>query len=569
MDGEPNSQPIHKNPIQGLLSAAEEQEVSEIEAGTPDESARTLSQPESVALDQTPLENGTETVGDSDEPTPLDETPTAELQSAVAVSLTFRERLRALGAPGALVVVASLYALIYACRIIFPHHLAFGSQGFDYGIFDQGVYLMSRFKAPFVTIMGRNLFADHGSFTLLPLVPLYWIWPSGIWLYGAQTASITLAAIPIYGAAKKILNGRSWIAAAVALSYLVNPVVAWTGAENFHPDSLAILGLATAWWALVNSRWRWFIFACVWVAATKEDMCLVVIPLGLYCARKHNKKVGYAVAGGSLLWTIATLILLRVMNGVGSLNSWRIPFGGPKGSIMETLKRPGTVWAYFLTDGRPWYSWQLVFPLGLVALFAWKRSVPALMGSLVVFASNMVSTFFYQHNAHYHYSGIIIPGLAIAAAFGLSSERFRSYVPKLAVLTLALSVWVGYLWGPMPASRNANPWSRGNPNYDATMALVDLVPDNVVVAADYRVVAYLSHRREAYQYPVPFKDSYWNLPDDESGGIDLARRAARVEYLLLPLTLEAEAAGVWATISSQFKVVQTSTSGWAIYRRIP
>ena len=475
---------------------------------------------------------------------------------------------KTLGAPGYLVIFASLYALQYACRIIFAHHRAFGSQGFDYGLFDQGMYLMSKFQAPFVTIMGRNLYADHGSFTLLPFVPLYWIAPTGLILYAAQTASITLAAIPIYGAAKKVLDGRKWIAAAIALAYLVNPVVGKTGAENFHPDSLAILGLATAWWALVTSHWRWFMFACFWVAATKEDMSFVVIPLGIYCARKHNKRVGYTVALGSLLLTVATLILLRIMNGVGSLNSWRIPFGGPTGSIKQTLKYPGTVSSYFLSDGRPWYSWQLLVPLGFAVILGWKRALPVLVGSLVVYASNMVSTFFYQHNANYHYSGIIIPGLAVAAAFGLSSPNIREHVPKLSVLLLALSVWVGYLWGPMPASRNGGAWARSNPNLDATMQLVKSMPPDVVIAADYRVVAYLSHRREAYQFPVPFKDSYWNLPDDESGGIDLARRAARVEYLLLPLSLDPEPAAVWATISTKFELLRSSTSGWAIYKRV-
>jgi uncharacterized membrane protein len=50
----------------------------------------------------------------------------------------------------------------------------YGTPGYDMGIFDQGVWLLSRFHAPFVTVMGRDLFGDHTSFILLLAVPLYW-----------------------------------------------------------------------------------------------------------------------------------------------------------------------------------------------------------------------------------------------------------------------------------------------------------------------------------------------------------------------------------------------------------
>ena len=47
----------------------------------------------------------------------------------------------------------------------------FNTYGFDTGIFDQGLWLMSRFDSPFITINGRHLFGDHTSFLLVALVP--------------------------------------------------------------------------------------------------------------------------------------------------------------------------------------------------------------------------------------------------------------------------------------------------------------------------------------------------------------------------------------------------------------
>ncbi|MBA2608773.1 MAG: hypothetical protein H0U92_07545, partial [Actinobacteria bacterium] len=34
----------------------------------------------------------------------------------------------------------------------------FGTFGFDMGIYDQGIWLLSQFKAPFVTVRGLNYF---------------------------------------------------------------------------------------------------------------------------------------------------------------------------------------------------------------------------------------------------------------------------------------------------------------------------------------------------------------------------------------------------------------------------
>src|SRR5881227_3970681 len=74
------------------------------------------------------------------------------------------------------VVVTSLLVLWYALH--FGHltsevHRGYGDSAFDIGLYDQGVWLLSRFHAPFVTLMGRNLFGDHTQFSLLALVPLY------------------------------------------------------------------------------------------------------------------------------------------------------------------------------------------------------------------------------------------------------------------------------------------------------------------------------------------------------------------------------------------------------------
>ena len=61
------------------------------------------------------------------------------------------------------------------------HPPRLGTAAYDSGLYDQGMWLLSRFRSPFVTTMGRNLFCDHPSFILLVLVPFYWFAP-GAWI---------------------------------------------------------------------------------------------------------------------------------------------------------------------------------------------------------------------------------------------------------------------------------------------------------------------------------------------------------------------------------------------------
>ena len=63
----------------------------------------------------------------------------------------------------------------YFAALSVEMHRSLATSAYDFGLYDQGIWLLSRFHNPFVTLMGRNLFGDHTSFILLFLVPVYLI----------------------------------------------------------------------------------------------------------------------------------------------------------------------------------------------------------------------------------------------------------------------------------------------------------------------------------------------------------------------------------------------------------
>lgn len=174
-------------------------------------------------------------------------------------------------------------------------HNAFGTFGFDFGIFDQGLWLLSRFHSPFVTIMGVHLFGDHTSFILLPLVPFYWLAPSAKILIVAQAAALSTAALPLFLLARDKLRSE-WLALGIAVAFLANPALQWSGWEQFHPDVFEVPLALAALYFMTKRRWVPYAVFVVLLLAVKEDVPLMTFVLGLYVARKYDLRVGLMIS---------------------------------------------------------------------------------------------------------------------------------------------------------------------------------------------------------------------------------------------------------------------------------
>ena len=59
------------------------------------------------------------------------------------------------------VIVLCLSHALWMSWIQVELHRGLGTFAYDVGLYDQGLWLLSRGQAPFVTLMGRNLFGDH------------------------------------------------------------------------------------------------------------------------------------------------------------------------------------------------------------------------------------------------------------------------------------------------------------------------------------------------------------------------------------------------------------------------
>jgi uncharacterized membrane protein len=460
--------------------------------------------------------------------------------------------------PVALLIAA--YVLRFGLLSVQVHD-GYGTPGYDMGIFDQGVWLLSRFHAPFVTVMGRNLFGDHTSFILLLAVPLYWVWPHAQALLVLQTCVLAAAAVPIYLLAlRRTKSGL--IAIALVAAYLLNPALQNGNLEQFHPEAFLVLSVAVAIYAAVESKPVLLTVAVAASLLVKEDTAFLMIPLAVWVYFRRNRAWGIKIAVAAVAWTVfAYWVVIASLLGTASFYADRIPFGGLRGLATTVTAHPVGFWRYVRTDGRLFYLWQMGAAFGFGFLIAPELAAVAVLA----IGENVLSTFPYMHQILYHYSmpTVVVLALGTVFAIGALSTAFRRYLATTVVL---LAAFVSCLfWGLAPFSRQTYPHANpSSPQVRAINSVLRLVPGKAVVSAYYPYVAHLDHRTRIYQWPTPFRAEYWGLYGQERQRLPFADQ---VQYLVLPMVLPASDVPVLASIAKQYVAI-AEQGGVVVYRRV-
>lgn len=444
------------------------------------------------------------------------------------------------------------YAMRFSLLSVAVHD-GYDTPAYDMGLFDQGIWLLSRFHAPFVTVMGRNLFGDHTCFILLLVVPLFWVYPHAQALLVLQSWALAAAAIPIYLLGRRLL-GRgalgTTLATALAASYLLNPALQNGNLEQFHPECLMVLALAIAVYAAVDWHPRLLVVAAVAALLCKQDTALMVIPLGLWVAWRRDRKLGLIIAGGAAAWmAIAFLVIINLLLGTTSFNMARVPFGGFTGFVSSIFTKPRQVWDYVTSQGRPFYLWQMGSSVGWMFLLA--PSVAAI-GALT-FLENELADFGYMHEIQYHYSMPLVPVLVIGTVWAVS----RIHPVRLRAAAVGVATFSAFagcvVWGLAPFSIHDYPHqSSSAPAVRDANQVIKALPRNAVVSAWYPYISHIDHRTRVYMWPTPFSAQYWGTYHTEGQRLPFADQ---IQYILLPTGLAPDDKPVFDSIESQYRAV--------------
>ena len=326
------------------------------------------------------------------------------------------ERLR--HDPTALILgVAIAVWMIVFGRLIWGRHAHFATFDFDLGHHDQAIWLLAHGKG-FITVSGMPVLGHHLTLAYFAVVPLYWLGGGPQLLDLLQTAALALAAVPIYLLARHRL-ANPWLALALGGAWLLNPSVQWLCWEAWHPETMAIPFLLSAYLCAAKERWQWYWVFLVIALSWKEDISIAVAVLGIVFALTGKRRVGLATLALGVAWfLLAYGVVMPHFNG--GTNQAGIFYGelgtSPSDIVRTTVSDPSLVLGRLQDNDALGYARDMLVPFGFVPVLA-----PAILAiGIPQFFANSLTTANFFYDIRFHYTAIILVALALATVEGVA-----------------------------------------------------------------------------------------------------------------------------------------------------
>jgi uncharacterized membrane protein len=382
-------------------------------------------------------------------------------------------------------VITILYTLLALLR-----HNQFRTYGYDLGIYDQTVWLYSRFIYPFVTVEYKFALLNHFSPSLALFAPLYWIWSDPRMLLMAQTLMIGLSAIPINKLAQKY-NLPLYLRSVMVFSYLM--FFGYQYAVNYDVHSLVYGAALIPWliYALENRNKRVVIILFLVIAGMKESFPVMLFTIGVIYFLRGWKRPGLILSAASLTYL---LIIMQVF----------IP-------IMELLTNEH----YRFSSSPPMNPLDLVTQLfdSKNKLEVWKLSSLWFIGfplfsPLTALASLGDLAFYFvlgnhhkeTHTLYNHYRSSLAPLLTWSTLLATINLKKKLKIPYAfqAIALLISCLGLQYYYDLPLNSLLDKKWYQTPQYVIDNREILKKVPANAPITAQNSLVPWITQRKEAH-----------------------------------------------------------------------
>lgn len=309
-------------------------------------------------------------------------------------------------------------------------HGLFHSTGFDLGIYDQVVYLISQGESPISSFLGYHHLGNHAAWAVYPLGLLYAIYPDVHWLLLVQAWCLALGAWPTWSLAK-LAGLNQGQAMAIVVSYLLYPVVFNVNLFDFHPEVMALPAILAA---ILAARLKYifgFVVAIVWVLGCKAVLSLTVATMGLWLLTFEKRKFCglIALCLGIFWFIVVTQGIIPLFSGEEVAGVGRYSYLGDSvvGIMINMLLQPGLVLARIFSFETIRYIVLLFLPViwAIFLLISISKSIlphlTFLIPAIPTILLNVLSEVSFQRSFNYQYSLPIIPFLLLTVISALVS----------------------------------------------------------------------------------------------------------------------------------------------------
>lgn len=459
-----------------------------------------------------------------------------------------------------LAVLTMLYVVIFSV-LATREHWAFETSAFDLGVYDQALWNASQGRGLALTLVpfiGPNRFAIHVEPILFLLVPLYWFWPTPLWLLWVQTLALGLAGWPLFLLARRRLSS-DMAALVIVIAYFLLPATEAVNLFDFHAVALSpplmfaalyFLDKALASSGNGSGLWHWprlispirvlnqtkplslirdYVLSAIFfllTLSTKEDISLHVVMIGLYVmliARRWKPGVLLTLVGTA--WFFMAFYLIIPANRIeGKHTSAYVDFfhnlgDTPLEIALSPIHSPSKVLALVFTPQNI-REWSMILaPFGFVGLIGF----PFLLLATPTLAITMLSSNpLMQQLETWHYAAPLLPFITLAAIDGLArlsylitkrqNRKFSdiglsfpvSTSPLIifSLLLLISSLIYHYFRGYSPLARPFR-WPEIMAHHAVGEKITALIPPEVNVIAQAELVPRVSHRQKVEVWTGP------------------------------------------------------------------
>jgi uncharacterized membrane protein len=305
----------------------------------------------------------------------------------------------------------------------------------------------------FRSYLDQGLFlGEHIQVIHLLLLPLYWVWPSQMFLELCDSLILAAGCLPVFWLARRHA-GRSdvggWLAIAYLLYFPLQYLDIGIELKTFRPNALAVPVLLFALDQLERRRYKTFCGLLLLTLSAQEDYAIVLAPLGVWIALRQwqpldrvvMKPVNWRTAlFGLCVAVLSTAYLLVATRWVILwFRNWDeihyaryfIKFGSTLPEIAKNMvTKPELLFGSLATPATLGYLLQILLPLGFLPLFS--------PGRFAVGAPLLVTLLLNELDGapdpRHHFHAPLVPIVFWAAAAGLPVvsrsigtlvERFR------------------------------------------------------------------------------------------------------------------------------------------------
>lgn len=466
----------------------------------------------------------------------------SEDYSAFLRRLALRALSRTRGYLPLLVVLLGIagYTAFFSFYTI-QNHKNLGTASFDLGLENNLLWNLVH-GGPFMksSPLGPTThFGYHATFFAYLIAPIYVLWQKPEMLLVYQSAMIALAALPLYGFAKRHV-GR-WTAAVVALAYLFYAPVHGSNLYDFHYLPLGVFFLWLVLYLIESGRYKLSALAIVVTLSVREDVAAGLIIIGAYLLLAGSKpRAGAVVAGiASVYFVVLKMIVMPYVQqgGESFIHQWQglVPDGARSygGVLMTVLANPVFTLNSLLEPEKYLYAVQIAAPL---CFFPWRRPIGYFL-SLPGFFFTLLSTKYlplvqisFQYTAHWS-AFLFIAVVANLAALRkptadgnlLGRIKQRAWVGAIVLSTLVTSYQYGAILQQNTVRGGFGPYrfthtEEDQRRYRDLMALIAKVPPMAKIVSSENIVPHVSSRPDAYTLRVGVFDAEWLLFQTPVGG---------------------------------------------------